>query len=180
MTKAVPLVLLAAATLAATGCSEQSSSTTQVASGGDTGAATIEACTLLTEQDITAATGTALGSGQEQMSAGGGENEGYMTSCNWRTPDDADAFGLVSLIVWSWPPGTNGAANYIDAFRKAAEEYDDVPEPERLPLGDEGLWDGQTVNVRKGDTAFMLGASGDSFDPKAASLALAANVLSRL
>ena len=94
---------------------------------------------------------------------GGGEKQGRMTTCIW-TPADNRLGPTVSLILWSWPPGGPGAARFIEAFRTVAEDYPDLPTPEPVAIGDEALWDGTGVHVRKGDMSFSLSTSLNALD----------------
>jgi hypothetical protein len=180
MTRPIIIAIATAVASAAAGCTDQSSTTAGASSAGSAVAPRIEACALLTEEEIAAATGVALAGGQEQSSGGGGENQGHMTSCSWQTPDDAANFGLVVLTVWSWPPGSTGAANYVDAFRKVAAEIGGTTEPETLAVGDEALWDGTNVNARKGDVSISISATAHANDSRTTAKALAERILSKL
>lgn len=124
-----------------------------------------------------------MGEGEERPPVGGGENAGRMTTCAWLATSDEPGSAIVTLLVWAWPPGSGGAGNYLDSFRKAAEEYQDLPAPEPVSLGEEALWDGTSVSVRSGDVSFSISVSEKDLDPaagKAESQALADVVLSKL
>jgi hypothetical protein len=119
--------------------------------------AEVAACPLLTTDEVAAALGEPLVAA-EQDPMGGGEKQGRMTTCIW-TPANSGLGPTMSLILWSWPPGSPGAARFIEAFRIVAEDYPDLPTPESVAIGDEALWDGTGMHVRKGDMSFSLSTS---------------------
>ena len=125
-------------------------------------AAAIPACPLLTIPEVTAALGVPV-EAVEQEPSGGGEGEGRMTTCLW-TPVGGRLGSTLSLVVWSWPPGDYGAAGFLEALRAYAKEDPDRP-VETLPVGDDALWDGDRVYVRKGDVNFTLATSLNALDP---------------
>ena len=92
--------------------------------------------------------------------AGGDKNEGAMTSCHWDAASEAIRAPDVTLMVWTWPAGTKGAQNYIHSFSDAHKQDASIPEPETVSLGDEAIWDGMGVDVRKGDVNFSLAIVG--------------------
>ena len=86
-------------------------------------------------------------------------------------------------MVWSWPPGDGGAAGFLETLRLlAAEELDRTAET--LAIGDDALWDGDRVYVRKGGTTVTLATSMNALDAtpdaKAKLEALATIVAGRL
>ena len=124
-------------------------------------AAEIPACPLLSDDALAEAFGKPV-TAAEQPPSGGGPGAGRMTTCLW-TPADGGLGATVSLIVWSWPPGHPGAAGYLEAFR--ASEYADRPVPETIAIGDDAVWDGDRLHVRKGDVSFTLATSLNALDP---------------
>ena len=87
------------------------------------------------------------------------------------------------MVVWSWPPGDGGAAGFLEALRALAGEESDRT-AETLAIGDDALWDGDRVYVRKGGTSVTLATSLNALDPtpdaQAKLEALAADVAGRL
>jgi hypothetical protein len=124
--------------------------------------AEISACALIMPSEVATVLGTAM-IAAEQAPMGGGEGRGRMTACFW-SPEAGRLGPTLSLMVWSWPPGSAGATGYVEAFRTAAAEHPDLPAPEPLAIADEALWDGTGVHVRKGDVSFSLGTSLNALD----------------
>ena len=125
-------------------------------------AAVIPACPLLTLDEVAAAFGKPVAAA-EQEPTGGAEGEGRMTTCFW-TPADGGLGATLSLVVWSWPAGDGGAAGFLEALRIMAEEYPDRPPVETLAIGDDALWDGDRVYVRKGGVSATLATSMNALD----------------
>jgi hypothetical protein len=125
-------------------------------------AAVIPACPLLTPDEVAATFGIPLRSVEREPS-GGGEGEGRMTTCLW-TPADGKPGATLSLVVWSWPPGDGGAAGFLETLRILGEETTDRPPVETLAIGDDALWDGDRVYVRKGGTSVTLATSLNALD----------------
>jgi len=152
-------------------------------SDGGSAAAEIAACPLLSSAELETVVGTPMGEGMEREPVGGGENAGRMTACAWEAVSDAPGAAIVTLQVWAWPPGSGGAANYLNSFREAAKTSKDLPTPEPVTLGDEAIWDGTGTIVRSGDVSFSVALSEKGLDPavaKARSQKLAADVLAKL
>ena len=145
-------------------------------------ASVIPACPLLTPDEVAAVFGSPF-TAAEQEPSGGGEGEGRMTTCFW-TPADGKPGATLSLVVWSWPPGDGGAAGFLETLRILADETPDRPPAETLAIGDDALWDGDRVYVRKGGTSVTLATSLNALDvtpdAKAKLEALAAIVAGRL
>ena len=145
-------------------------------------ASVIPACPLLTPDEVGAAFGIPLRSAEQEPS-GGGEGEGRMTTCLW-TPADGEPGATLSLVVWSWPPGDGGAAGFLETLRILAGEESDRPPTETLAIGDDALWDGDRVYLRKGGTSVTLATSLNALDAtpdaKAKLEGLAAIVAERL
>ncbi len=171
------LSTIAALALLPAACSDSSD-------GGSGGAAAeIAACPLLSSAELDQVVGSAMGEGKERDPVGGGENAGRMTGCAWNAVSDEPGAAIVTLQVWAWPPGSGGAANYVNSFREAAKEYKDLPTPEPVTLGDEAIWDGTGTTVRSGDVSFSIALSEKGLDPaevRAKSQALAEAVLGKL
>jgi hypothetical protein len=144
-------------------------------------ASVIPACPLLTPDEVTAVFGSPF-MAAEQEPSGGGEGEGRMTTCFW-TPADGTPGATLSLVVWSWPPGDGGAAGFLETLRLLAGEESDRT-AETLAIGDDALWDGDRIYVRKGGTSVTLATSLNALDAtpdaKVKLEALAAIVAERL
>jgi hypothetical protein len=125
-------------------------------------AAVIPACPLLTLDEVATAFGNPVVAA-EQEPMGGGEGEGRMTTCFW-TPADGKPGATLSIVVWSWPPGDGGAAGFLDTLRILAAESPDRPPAETLAIGDDALWDGDRVYVRKGGVSATLATSLNALD----------------
>jgi hypothetical protein len=167
-------VFLAIASVVLSACSDESSSSAATA-------VKIDACGLLDADRVGAAIGVPVQPGAEGRSAGGGENEGVLSTCNWQAPDDTPRLPTVTLMVWSWPAGGKGAQSYIQSFRDAAEQYPDLPKPEPVTMGDEAIWVGNGLQARKNDASISVTVSGiDEDKAKPAVMALAREVLDAL
>ena len=173
----------ALATLVAAGCSGESSKSGKVA-------AMIDACALLTTEEVSAVFARTFDAAAPGQSVGGGENQGALTSCIWESPG-AEVAGdigasvrntvFINLMVWSWPAGSGGSEKYMNSFVEAAKTYD-LPEPVPVMLGDSAHWNGETMNVKKADVTMTISLSGPVDAPalKTAAESLAKSALSRL
>ncbi|HSG95321.1 MAG TPA: hypothetical protein VLA28_07355 [Afifellaceae bacterium] len=168
------------AAVIAAGCSSESSKV----------ATPVEACTLLTSDEVDAAFARTFDAATPWQSAGGGENQAAMTSCSWEAPG-AEVAGdigasvrnmvFINLMAWSWPAGSGGGDNYLASFEKAARELN-MPAPVAVALGDAAHWNGETMNVKKGDVTLSLTVSGPLDGPalRAAAESLTKSALGRL
>jgi hypothetical protein len=125
-------------------------------------ASVIPACPLLTAHEVTAVFGGPFAAAEQEPS-GGGEGEGRMTTCFW-TPADGRPGATLSIVVWSWPPGDGGAAGFLETLRILSDESPDRPPAETLAIGDDALWDGDRVYLRKGGTSVTLATSLNALD----------------
>jgi hypothetical protein len=174
---------VALVTLIAAGCSGESSKSGKVA-------AVINACALLATEEVGTVFARTFDAAKPGQSAGGGENQGALTSCIWESPG-AEVAGdigasvrntvFVNVMVWSWPAGSGGSEKYMDSFVEAAKTYD-LPEPVPVMLGDAAHWNGETMNVKKADVTMTISLSGpvDAAALKTAAESLANSALSRL
>jgi hypothetical protein len=55
-----------------------------------------------------------------------------------------------------WPTGSNLAGSFIDVFRTAASKGEIPKKPVPRQFGDEALWWGDGLAVRKGDVSFGI------------------------
>ena len=129
----------------------------------------VDACTLLQTEEIAAVLGVKIEPGKQGHSTEGSATSGRLSSCSWESADDpaqTDAVAAlkdkryVNLMVWTWPAGSNGASNYMDGMRTAANQ-NDVPQPSEVAIGDDALYfPSQGLHVRKQDANFTLSVTG--------------------
>lgn len=154
--------------------------------------APIDACKLLTPEDIAAVTGKTVGA---PIPNGGGSTEegSYSSTCVWKIPGDAGAgtaaidaplqgANYAMLNAWSWVPSSDGAHKFLQDFRDAAKDdlIDMTPVP--VEVGDEALYWGDGVAVRKGNVSFGISVHLIGGKPTEQSMetALARKILGRL
>jgi len=152
--------------------------------------APIDACKLLTAAEIAAATGTKVG---VAIPVGGGStaDNSYSSTCVWGVAEDSGrttidgplkGTNFVMLNAWSWVPGTTGPGHFLQEFRDAAKNnlIDTTPVP--ISLGDEALYWGDGVAVRKGAKNFGISVHvvGGKPTEQTMETALARKVLERL
>lgn len=173
---------IAAALLALPGCSDESAKETArdessvpaksaarlpaaLAEGVEARASTgVNACALLTLDEVEAVVGTAMEGPTAGHTAGRGADEGAMTSCSFASKSDTENAApaeilaelqqswYVTVTVWSWPM-EQSAANYVTAMRDAPMTGEPVRDVEGL--GEEAVWNG-TLHVRKGHVSISL------------------------
>ena len=120
-------------------------------------ASPIDACALLSDGEIRDAVGRDFHDGERHD---GGEfvadtessAPSYSSTCLWRVgldgPVTGTRFVMVNAIRWS--TGSEGSKHYLQSFRDAAEEGVIGQEPGALDIGEEALWWGDGVALRKG------------------------------
>lgn len=138
----------------------------KMAATAASGAAPINACALLTDDEVAAVVGKKVAPGE--LSDAGEVTSGdyvvpgtYSSTCLWRVitdlppPNDpnlplgGNSFAILNAM--QWPKGSGEAHKFLQSFRDAAKEHVIDMEPVSLQLGDEALWWGDGVAVRKGD-----------------------------
>jgi hypothetical protein len=80
-----------------------------------------------------------------------------LTADRERPADAAAPLGgkrFVILNVLRWPRGSDGARTYLEAFREASASGVIESKPIARPFGDEALWWGDGLAVRRGDVSF--------------------------
>jgi hypothetical protein len=123
----------------------------------------IHACALLSEAEVAAVIGSPVAPGA--AADDGDVNTGaYSSTCLWRaavtgSPSATDRLAganYAMLNTNTWPAGSGDAKKYLEDFRAAAKNdlIDMVPVP--VSVGDEALWWGDGVAVRKGDISFGI------------------------
>lgn len=123
----------------------------------------INACELLTPAEITAAIGLPVDRGRRQ-DEGLSRDGQYSSSCIWmiepgKAPDaSAPARGrrFVILNAMQWPPGRDMAKKFLQAFHDSAEKGIIATKPAPRQFGDEALWWGDGLAVRRGDVSFGI------------------------
>ena len=138
-----------------------------IASCGDdtsTIAKKVDACTLLKGEEVQRVIGATFRPAEPGRTAGGGENQGYMSSCTFATPEPSiDELSLaqmraaqqkgvfVTVMVWSWPPAGKGADNYMAAIAKVKE----MPARSVSGIGETALWNGG-LHVKRGHVNLIV------------------------
>lgn len=127
------------------------------------GSLEINACELLTSAEISAAVGLPVDEGRRQ-DEGMSRDGQYSSSCFWTIepgkPPDATAPArgrrFVILNVQRWPAGRNMARRFLQAFEDSADKGIIANRPEPRQFGDEALWWGDELAVRRGDVSFGI------------------------
>ncbi|WP_129648193.1 hypothetical protein [Peristeroidobacter agariperforans] len=121
----------------------------------------INACELLTPAEITAAIGLPVDNGRREDDGLSRDGQ-YSSTCFWtiepgKTPDQA-APGrgrrFVILNAQRWPAGRDMAKKFLEAFHESADQGVIANKPVPRKFGDEALWWGDGLAVRKGDVSF--------------------------
>lgn len=123
----------------------------------------INACEMLTSAEISAAIGLPVDKGRRQ-DEGMSRDGQYSSSCFWtiepgKAPDvTAPARGrrFVILNVQQWPAGKDMARKFLEAFHDSADKGILPNKPAPRKFGDEALWWGDGLAVRRGDVSFGL------------------------
>lgn len=123
----------------------------------------INACELLTPAEISAAIGLPVDAGRRQDDGLSRDGQ-YSSTCFWtiepgKAPDQsAPARGrrFVILNAQRWPAGRDMAKKFLEAFQESADKGVIASKPVPRQFGDEALWWGDGLAVRKGDVSFGL------------------------
>jgi hypothetical protein len=125
--------------------------------------AALNACALISPEEVSAVLGAKVGDADRQDS-GTTPDGAWSSTCIWKlrggpkTSSEADApfggAGFAMLNTITWPGGSDAARKYLEDFRDAAKNdlIDMTPVP--VQAGDEALWWGDGVAVRKGAVSF--------------------------
>jgi hypothetical protein len=128
-------------------------------------AALLDACSLLSSAEIFSVLKLPVETGT-RADAGFESDGSYSSSCIWTVAtekqpalDPTAPMGgkrFVILNAIRWPAGSDRAGAYLEAFREASRkgDIDHTPQPKRF--GDEALWWGDGLAVRRGDVGFGI------------------------
>lgn len=123
----------------------------------------INACALLTSAEISAAVGLTVDDGRRQ-DEGMSRDGQYSSTCMWtiepgKVPDQtAPGRGrrFVILNAQRWPTGRDMAKKFLQAFHESADKGVIPNKPAPRKFGDEALWWGDGLAVRRGDVSFGI------------------------
>jgi len=127
----------------------------------------VNACSLLSADEISAIVHFQVEPGlrKDNGAIESGPYDGaYSTTCLWKASEDSandprlplGGARFVILNVMSWPAGSQRAARFLHSFRDAAEDHTISSKPVPLTIGDESLWWGDGVAVRKGHAGYGI------------------------
>jgi hypothetical protein len=133
---------------------------------GAKGASAIDACALLHGPEIAPIIGASVSKPLRQ-DAGLQPDGSYSSTCYWEigatnptVPNDPAALGakkrFVILHAMQWPRGSGLAHTFLDSFREAAANGDIPGKTTPRKVGDEALWWGDGLAVRRYDVSFGL------------------------
>ncbi|MGH8444791.1 MAG: hypothetical protein ACREVL_05960 [Solimonas sp.] len=125
----------------------------------------IDACALLDAAQIERVIRQAVEPGVRH-DAGIESNGAWSSSCVWTLAAERGApvnpaaplggRGFVILNAMRWPAGSGRSREFLESFREAALAGVIEHAPAPRPFGDEALWWGDGLAVRKGDVSFGL------------------------
>jgi hypothetical protein len=123
----------------------------------------IDACALLRAQEISQVLSLPIEEGVRR-DAGLDPAQGmYSSTCVWTVASDGSAVdpakplggrSFVILNAMQWPRGSGQSRTFLDAFREAAASGEISSEPAARDFGDEALWWGDGLAVRRADVSF--------------------------
>ncbi len=138
--------------------------------------AAIDACALLTPDQVAAVTGKSVELTQP-FDNGITPQGAHSTTCIWASPLPAGVEpdptkrlggrGFVVISVMNWPGGPNDARKFLDDFQRAFQEHGIDSKPVAVNVGaDDALWWGDGVAARKNGVS--IGVSVAQFGDRAA------------
>jgi hypothetical protein len=161
------------------------------AHAADTAVSGLNACSLITADEVSAVLGAKVGAADREDS-GTTDNGAWSSTCLWKLEGGAkvsskpDApfggVGFAMLNAITWPGGSDAAREYLEDFRDAARNDLIDMKPVPVHAGDEALWWGDGVAVRKGAVSFGVSvhAGTDKTAERAMEEALARKIAERL
>ncbi|MCB2106611.1 MAG: hypothetical protein KDE14_02870 [Rhodobacteraceae bacterium] len=157
--------------------------------------APVNACDYLNADEVTAVVGFPVDAGErhdEGYVGGPRDPDGgtYSSTCLWRVSADRGANNpeaplggarFVILNVMSWPDEA-AAGSFLRSFHDAAADHVIPMKPVVLEIGDESLWWGDGVAVRKGHVSFGVSVRliGLKVEERAMQERLAARIVARI
>lgn len=138
-------------------------------------AAQIDACTLLSAAEISKAIGFPVDKGARKDD--GYQADGsYSSACVWVIqqgkavkPDPLAPLNGKSFVILNatqWPAGSGLSRTFLQAFHDAAAQGVIPAKPAPRDFGDEALWWGDGLAVRKGDVSFGVSVFMPGSKPK--------------
>jgi hypothetical protein len=142
----------------------------------DVAPAAIDACALLSADQVSAVTGKSVEITQP-FDNGITPQGAHSTTCIWAAPlppgvepDPTKRLGgrgFVVVSIMNWPGGPNDARKFLDDFHRAFEEHGIESKPVPVQVGaDDALWWGDGVAARK--NGISIGVSVAQFGDRAA------------
>jgi hypothetical protein len=127
--------------------------------------AAIDACALLQRAEISQVIGAQVGE-PTRNDAGPASNGSYSSTCVWEihagkptTPRSDAPLGGKSFVILNakqWPRGSKLAHTFLDSFREAERNGDIPGKTSPRQVGDEALWWGDGLAVRRHDVSFGI------------------------
>lgn len=168
--------------------------------GGDAMDSTpINACALLTDDEVSAVVGAKVTPGERRDDGEvGGKGDyappgTYSSTCFWQFHADASGVDdpnlpmggrrFAILNAMAWPAGGGDAVKFLQSFRDAFKDEIIPSDPVAVDVGDEGLWWGDGVAARKGDRSFGISVflqNGDKASQRQMEETLARKIVQRL
>lgn len=158
---------------------------------GTQGPQPIDACTLLTRSELSTLLGMPVEAGVRHDD--GLTSEGaYSSTCIWKVRNerllkhDSNAslagadFAILDVFSWS---SRRSAETFLQSFKTAAERNLIPMHPVALDIGDDGIWWGDGVAVRRGAVSFGISVvlhSADRDKRRAWEESLAEDILARI
>ncbi len=161
--------------------------------------APVNACALLTDDEVSSTVGAKVTPGERRDDGEvGGKGDyaplgTYSSTCFWQFSADAMGEGdptrpmsgkrFAILNVMAWPVGGTDSAKFLQSFRDAFK-HDIIPsDPVPVDIGDEGLWWGDGVAARIGHKSFGISVylqNGDKPTQRKMEESLARKIAARL
>ncbi len=137
--------------------------------------AAIDACALLTPDEVSAVVGKKVEAGKP-FDDGITKQGAHSTTCIWAEPIGANfqpdpdkrlgGRGFAVLSVMNWPGGASDARKFLDDFQAAFQQHDIDSKPVAVQVGaDDALWWGDGVAARK--NGISIGVSVAQFGDRA-------------
>jgi hypothetical protein len=152
----------------------------------------IDACALLTPDEVSAVVSKQVGAGQP-FDNGITAQGAHSTTCMWAAPlppgvepdptKRLEGRGFVIVGVMNWLGGASDARQFLDDFQKAFQQHDIDSKPVPVNVGaDDSLWWGDGVAARKNGVSFGISVAqfGDRATRQSQAESLARLIVTRL